>query len=180
MLRFVPQANLSTPDPIWTTAAVTITHGYCVFDTLYGVDSQMRAQPQMAEDAEEADDGRAWTIRLREGLRFHDGEPVRAQDCAAGFPSTYSEQVKKLLRASRRNGLLTAPVGPAMDRSAAIRSRILAMAQEGVAPLEVLCRDDAVLRLHLRKHVGGVWHPCGTCRFGALDDPWRFSTLQGG
>jgi 5-(hydroxymethyl)furfural/furfural oxidase len=86
------------------------------------------------------------------------------------FPSTYSEQVKKLLRPSRRNGLLTALVGPAMDRSAAIRSRILAMAQEGVAPLEVLCRDDAALRLHLRKHVGGVWHPCGTCRLGAADD----------
>jgi peptide/nickel transport system substrate-binding protein len=85
VLRFVPQANLSTLDPIFTTAAVTITHGYCVFDTLYGVDSQMRAQPQMAEDAEEADDGRAWTIRLRDGLRFHDGEPVRAQDCAASL-----------------------------------------------------------------------------------------------
>lgn len=22
--------------------------------------------------------------------------------------------------------------------------------------------------------VGGVWHPCGTCRMGAADDPWRW------
>jgi peptide/nickel transport system substrate-binding protein len=81
-LRFVPQANLSLLDPVWTTAAVTITHGYCVFDTLYGVDAQMQPKPQMAESASVSDDGRTWLIRLRDGLRFHDGEPVRAQDCA--------------------------------------------------------------------------------------------------
>ena len=85
LLRFVPQANLSILDPVFTTAAVTITHGYCVFDTLYGVDGQMHPKPQMAEGAETSADGRTWLIRLREGLRFHDGEPVRAQDCAASL-----------------------------------------------------------------------------------------------
>jgi peptide/nickel transport system substrate-binding protein len=30
-------------------------------------------------------DGRTVTIRLREGLRFHDGEPVRAADCVASL-----------------------------------------------------------------------------------------------
>ncbi|MBR0665044.1 ABC transporter substrate-binding protein [Roseomonas hellenica] len=80
-LRFVPQANLTLLDPVFTTAAVTITHGYCVFDTLYGVDNQLRPRPQMAEGATTSEDGRTWLIRLRDGLRFHDGEPVRAQDC---------------------------------------------------------------------------------------------------
>ena len=85
VLRFVPQANLSTLDPVWTTAAVTITHGYCVFDTLYGVDSQMRPKPQMAEGAETSADGLTWLIRLREGLLWHDGTPVLARDCAASL-----------------------------------------------------------------------------------------------
>ena len=84
-LRFVPQANLSSLDPVWTTAAVTITHGYCVFDTLYGVDGQMRPQPQMAAGASVSDDRLTWLITLRDGLRFHDGAPVRAQDCAASL-----------------------------------------------------------------------------------------------
>ena len=84
-LRFVPQANLSVLDPIFTTAAVTITHGYCVFDTLYGVDAKLTPHPQMAEGAQVSDDGRTWLIKLRDGLRFHDGEPVRAQDCAASL-----------------------------------------------------------------------------------------------
>jgi peptide/nickel transport system substrate-binding protein len=81
-LRFVPQANLTSLDPIWTTAAVTENHGWTVFDTLYGMTDDLRVQPQMAEGHTVSDDGLTWTIRLREGLRWHDGEPVRAQDCA--------------------------------------------------------------------------------------------------
>jgi peptide/nickel transport system substrate-binding protein len=84
-LRFVPQANIAALDPIWTTAIVTQMHGYHVFDTLFAMDGQLRPQPQMAEGHEVSPDGRVWRIRLREGLRFHDGEPVRAIDCAASL-----------------------------------------------------------------------------------------------
>src|SRR6478736_99432 len=84
-LRFVPQANLTALDPIWTSAIVTQMHGYHVYDTLYAVDGQLRPRPQMAEGHTVSDDGRVWRVRLREGLRFHDGEPVRAQDCAASL-----------------------------------------------------------------------------------------------
>ena len=82
-LRFVPQANLSALDPIWTTATVTSNHGYYIFDTLFAVDANNRVQPQMAEGHEVADGGRLWRFRLREGLRFHDGTPVRSADCIA-------------------------------------------------------------------------------------------------
>jgi peptide/nickel transport system substrate-binding protein len=84
-LRLVPSTNLVSLDPVFSTALVAVQHGYHVFDTLYGVDAAMRPQPQMAEGATVSDDGRVWSIRLREGLRFHDGEPVRAADCAASL-----------------------------------------------------------------------------------------------
>ena len=71
-LRFVPQANLTN-------------HGYHVFDTLYAMDAANRPRPQMAEGHEALDDGRRWRFRLRDGLRFHDGEPVRAADCVASI-----------------------------------------------------------------------------------------------
>jgi peptide/nickel transport system substrate-binding protein len=38
-LRFIPSANLSTLDPIWTTALVAQAHGYLIYDTLYGIDA---------------------------------------------------------------------------------------------------------------------------------------------
>ena len=84
-LRFVPQANLAALDPIWTTAIVTQMHGYHVYDTLYALDTRLQPQPQMAAGHETSADGRVWRITLRDGLRFHDGEPVRATDCAASL-----------------------------------------------------------------------------------------------
>lgn len=85
VLKYVPGSNLTVLDPIFTPAAVSVTHGYCVFDTLYGVDANQTPQPQMAEGHTVSDDGLEWKIILRDGLTFHDGEPVRARDCAASL-----------------------------------------------------------------------------------------------
>jgi peptide/nickel transport system substrate-binding protein len=82
-LKMVPQANLTSLDPIWTTANITRNYAFMVYDTLYGLDAQYRPQPQMAAGHEETDDGRTVTITLREGLKWHDGAPVTAADCAA-------------------------------------------------------------------------------------------------
>ena len=85
VLRFVPQADIAILDPIATTGFVTRNHGFLVFDTLYGWDEQYRAHPQMVEGHTIEDDGLTWVMTLREGLRFHDGEPVRARDVVASL-----------------------------------------------------------------------------------------------
>ncbi len=82
-LRFVPQANLTLLDPVFTTATVTSNHGYYVFDTLYSVGPDGVAKPQMAAGHDVSADGRTWHIKLRDGLLFHDGSKVRAVDCIA-------------------------------------------------------------------------------------------------
>ncbi len=92
VLRFVPQANLTSLDPVWTTATVAWCHGYLVWDTLYGLDESLNPHPQMAAGHEESDDGLTFTITLRDGLMFTDGVPVRASDCVAS-----------ILRWSKRN-----------------------------------------------------------------------------
>src|ERR1700693_4559662 len=84
-LRFVPQANLTLLDPILTTALVTNNHAYYVFDTLYSAAADGIPKPQMAAGAEVSADGRTWKIGLRDGLKFHDGSPVLARDCAASI-----------------------------------------------------------------------------------------------
>jgi peptide/nickel transport system substrate-binding protein len=84
-LRFVPQADITVLDPVFNTATVTLIHGFMVFDTLYGMDAEYNLQPQMAAGHVVEDDGLTWTITLREGLRFHDGEPVRGRDCVASL-----------------------------------------------------------------------------------------------
>ncbi|MBP0495933.1 ABC transporter substrate-binding protein [Pararoseomonas indoligenes] len=85
LLRFVPHADLAVVDPVWTTAYVTRNHAYLVFDTLYGMDAAYNPQPQMVAGHAVEEDGRRWTLTLREGLAFHDGTPVLARDCVASI-----------------------------------------------------------------------------------------------
>jgi peptide/nickel transport system substrate-binding protein len=85
VLRFVPYVDLAVLDPITNTNAVTRTHAYLVFDTLFATDSAWEIQPQMADGAVWDADFRSCDIKLRDGLRFHDNTPVLARDAAASL-----------------------------------------------------------------------------------------------
>ena len=84
-LRFVPRTDIGILDPIWTTALITRNHGFMVYDTLFGQDAAFRASPQMLEGYTTAGDGLTWTLVLRDGLLWHDGERVLARDCVASI-----------------------------------------------------------------------------------------------
>jgi len=84
-LRFIPQADLRSIDPIWTTAYVTRNFGYLVFDTLFGLDKDFKPQPQMVDRWTVSDNRLTYRFTLRDGLKWHDGEPVRAADCVASL-----------------------------------------------------------------------------------------------
>ncbi len=84
-LRFIPQADLRSIDPIWTTAYVTRNFGYLVFDTLFALDKDFKPQPQMVDHWQVSDDKLTYTFVLRDGLKWHDGQPVRAVDCIASI-----------------------------------------------------------------------------------------------
>ena len=83
-LRVVMQAGLRNTDPIVSTAFITRDHGYMIYDTLLGLDAESNVQPQMA-DWDVSDDGKTYTFTLREGLKWHDGAPVTAEDCVASI-----------------------------------------------------------------------------------------------
>lgn len=85
VLKFIPQSDLTVIDPVLTTAYVTRNHSLLIYDQLYGYDENLTPTPQMVEGQTVENDGRLWTFRLREGLRFHDGTPVRGVDCIASI-----------------------------------------------------------------------------------------------
>lgn len=84
-LRFVPQGGLNHPDPLVTLAPNARNSGHMIWDSLYGQTVTGEALPQMVAGHEISSDGRTWRFTLRDGLRFHDNEPVRATDCVASF-----------------------------------------------------------------------------------------------
>ncbi len=91
VLRFVPQADLANPDPVWSTTVIAAEHAFLVWDKLYDFDEALIPQKQMVGGEEVSADGLTWKLTLREGLAFTDGAPVRAADC-----------VQSILRAARR------------------------------------------------------------------------------
>jgi peptide/nickel transport system substrate-binding protein len=104
-LVFVPQANLTSLDPVWTTATVTRNYAFLVFETLYGVDANLNPHPQMAAGHVIADNGKRWTITLREGLVFHDGTPVLARDCVPSLQRWMKRDAVGQILASRLDAL---------------------------------------------------------------------------
>src|SRR5882762_8074699 len=80
----VMHSDLRIIDPIFTTAYITRDHGYMVYDTLLATDSSFKIQPQMA-DWKVSDDKLTYTFTLRDGLKWHDGAPVTAEDCVASL-----------------------------------------------------------------------------------------------
>src|SRR6267142_858280 len=80
----VMHSDLRIIDPGFTTAYITRDHGYMVYDTLLATDSSFKIQPQMA-DWKVSDDNLTYTFTLRDGLKWHDGAPVTAEDCVASL-----------------------------------------------------------------------------------------------
>jgi peptide/nickel transport system substrate-binding protein len=80
----VMHSDLRVIDPGFTTAYITRDHGYMIFDTLLATDANFKIQPQMA-DWKISDDKLTYTFTLRDGLKWHDGTQVTAEDCAASL-----------------------------------------------------------------------------------------------
>jgi len=84
-LKFVPHSDLKILDPIWTTAFISRNHGYMVYDTLFAMDAEGEIKPQMVEKYDVSADKLTYTLTLRDGLLWHDGAPVTAEDCVASI-----------------------------------------------------------------------------------------------
>ena len=85
VLRVVMHSDLKIIDPIWTTAYIVRNHGYLVYDTLFAMDAKGEIRPQMVDKYDVSADRLTYTMTLRDGLLWHDGKPVTAEDCVASI-----------------------------------------------------------------------------------------------
>jgi len=84
-LRVVMHSDLKIVDPIWTTAYMSRNYGYMVYDTLFALDDKLAVQNQMVESVTISDDKLTYLIKLRGGLKWHDGAEVTAEDIIASI-----------------------------------------------------------------------------------------------
>ncbi|MDB5773958.1 MAG: transporter substrate-binding protein [Herbaspirillum sp.] len=84
-ITVVMHVSLRSLDPVISTTEIVRNYGYMVYDTLLARDAKDQVQPQMAEKWTVSPDGKAYTFTLRDGLKWHDGAPVTADDCVASI-----------------------------------------------------------------------------------------------
>ena len=74
-----------TLDPHFPVSWPDIARVRQLFEPLMRFSSTFEVEPSLAEEVEHNDDATEWTFRLRQGLRFHNGRPVRAADVKASM-----------------------------------------------------------------------------------------------
>ncbi|BBK30634.1 peptide/nickel transport system substrate-binding protein [Stella humosa] len=84
-IRVAMHGDVRTLDPVWTTQVIATIHGNMIYDQLFNLDAKLEPQPQMVETWTVSDDRKTYVFTLREGLKFHDGSPVRSIDAIASF-----------------------------------------------------------------------------------------------
>jgi peptide/nickel transport system substrate-binding protein len=80
VLRVAPITDVQSLDPVFGTAWVNLVAGQMIYESLFTADSKLNPKPMMAERWSTSADGLTWTFVLRDGLRFHDGQPVTTAD----------------------------------------------------------------------------------------------------
>ncbi len=84
-LKVVMHSDLKTLDPLVSTTYIVRNHGLMVWDQLLAFDEKGVVRPQMAQKWEVSKDALTYTFTLRDGLEWHDGTPVTAEDCVASI-----------------------------------------------------------------------------------------------
>jgi peptide/nickel transport system substrate-binding protein len=73
-------------DAHWTTAAVTANMGAHLYEGLYTLDDNRRPYPMLAEALPTVSrDGLTYTIKLRQGVKFHTGKEMTSEDVVASL-----------------------------------------------------------------------------------------------
>src|SRR5690625_4486813 len=84
-LRVAFSAQPPVLDPQVDTAIITAEIMGHVFEPLVTTDSDYNIVPMLAESFEQSDDGLTITFHLREGVLFHNGEEMVAEDVVASM-----------------------------------------------------------------------------------------------
>jgi peptide/nickel transport system substrate-binding protein len=85
VLKVVAQSSITSIDCMYACPAVAMGISQHIFEPMFAFDGDGIPQPVMVDRWSASDDGKVWTLRLRDGLKFHNGQPVTAEAVANSF-----------------------------------------------------------------------------------------------
>jgi len=123
-------------------------------------------------DLERMTDAFLRTLEIIESCR-------REIPCGAAFPVQFGNRIRRLNELNRLNRIKSDLIARAFDLVPRLADFVLmTLAGEGVS-LRALAADPERLAEHIQNNVAGVFHPAGTCRMGARDDPHTVVDVAG-
>jgi len=78
-------ATIPTLDPHMSVGSETHYLGRHIFETIVALDENYIAVPHLAESVDVSDDNMTYTFHLREGVKFHNGKEMKAEDVVASL-----------------------------------------------------------------------------------------------
>lgn len=142
----IPGGDFGLPSPFTYTAGPGYWRTSFLYDTLLWQDSTGEPLPWLARRAESSEDGLTHTFQLREGVRWHDGRPVTAEDVVFSFeyfeahPSSPLVVARpRYVRSARVTGPLTVEVRldtPAVTFTESVAAAMPIMPKHVWSPIE--------------------------------------------
>lgn len=84
-IAYIGGGSSETLNPNSPVADIDDTRTIALYESLFGLDSNLHLTYVLAESAESNASGSLWTMKLRPGVRFHDGSPFTADDVIYTF-----------------------------------------------------------------------------------------------
>lgn len=120
--------------------------------------------------------------RLADGVRRMAGyfaHPQMAGIASDPFPSSYTERVRRIGAVNTKNRILTNILAAILDGPGPLRRAAIKGFITMGDTLSDLLGDEKRMEHFIRSSVTGCWHPSGTCRMGAADDPLAVTDPSG-
>lgn len=121
-------------------------------------------------------------IRLKDAVRKGAAilsDPNMRDYAGTIFPSSYTPRVAKVATPGTWNAFQRGTLSAMLDAAGPLRTALVHAAITSGVSINSLLEDDAELTNFVRQHVGGTWHPSGTCRMGATGDPLAVTDASG-
>jgi peptide/nickel transport system substrate-binding protein len=84
-LKYALGQAVSTLDPHLSVGGSNGAVILNIFEGLYAFNSKLEPVPMLAESTDVSEDGKTYTFHLRQGVKFHNGKEMKAEDAAASL-----------------------------------------------------------------------------------------------
>jgi peptide/nickel transport system substrate-binding protein len=90
--------SLNNLDPVRIQLASEYTYTNLVFNGLTRIDQNWKTQPDLASSWTSNEDFTVWTFKLRDGVKFHNGKPLTADDVVWTFKRILDPKMASKMR----------------------------------------------------------------------------------